>query len=154
GGYLHSGYFAMDRARPEYGFVYYVRTYAESHQGVVLASLCAAGIVASIALVLRRRDRTHALLLAASMPLYVFLGTGIFNSERFLLPAVPFIAIHGAWALDRLLTRVTWLRMRPDLALAAGLVAIGGAAASSTADHQAAIGRRFGSPEPACVLLA
>ena len=154
GSYLHSGYFAMDRARHELGFVYYLRTYAESHQGVVLASLCAVGIVASLALVVFRRDRTHALLLAASTPLYLFLGSGIFNSERFLLPSVSFIALHGAWALDRLLARVAWLRARPDVAFAAGLAVIGGAAASTTAEQQAALGRRFGTPEPACVLLA
>ena len=31
---------------------------------------------------------------------------------------------------------------------------IGGAAAPTTAEEQAAIGRRFGTPEPACVLLS
>jgi hypothetical protein len=154
GGYLHAGYFATDQARRELGFVYYVRTYAEAHAGVVLASLCAVGIVASLALVVLRRERAHALLLAASVPLYLFLGSGIFTSERFLLPAVPFIALHGAWVLERLLTRVAWLRLRPGAALAAGLVAIGGAASWSTMEHQAALGREFGSPEPACVLLA
>jgi hypothetical protein len=154
GGYLATGWSPDDRRRDELGFVYYVRTFAAAHQGVALASLCAVGIVASIAIVAIRRDRAHALLLAASMPLYVFLGFGIFNMERFLLPALPFIAIHGAWALDRLLSGVARLRTRPVAALVAGLLVIGATAAPTTLDRYGSIRRDFACPEPACVLLA
>jgi hypothetical protein len=152
-GFLHAGYHEEDRLRHELGFVYYVRTFGEAHQGVVLASLCAAGVVASLTMVALRRDRGHALLLAASLPLYLFLGSGIFNDGRFLLPAIPFLLIHGAWLLERLLMRVAFLRSRPTAALAAGIAVVVAFGAPSTARHRELFRREFASPEPPLVLV-
>lgn len=152
-GFLRAGYFEEDRVRDESGLVYYVRTFSEAHQGVVLASLCAVGVVASLAIVAMRRERAHALLLAASTPLYLYLGTGIFNAERFLLPAVPFLLIHGAWTLERLLARVAWLRARPEFAGVAGIVFVAGTGAVATAQHRDQLRRAYASPEPAQVLV-
>jgi hypothetical protein len=153
-GFLHEGYFAEDVARHEIGFVYYVRTFADAHQGVALALLCATGVVASIAIVAVRRDRSHALLLTASLPLYLLLGTGIFNSQRFLLPALPFVLIHGAWLLEWLWTRVPRLRSRPNGVLALGLLAIVGAGGAATLRQHALLTGEFGSPEQKSVLFA
>jgi hypothetical protein len=152
--FLGAGYSAEDVVRHEVGFVYYVRTFADTHAGVVLALLCTVGICASIAVLVVRRHRSHALLLAASLPLYLYLGAGIFSAQRFLLPALPFIVMHGAWLLDWCLTRIPVLRSRPNGALAVGLLAIVGAGASATVRQHALLRRDFDRPEPKCVLLA
>jgi hypothetical protein len=153
-GFLRAGYTEEDRLRHEFGFVYYVRTFAETHQGVALALLCSVGILASIAALVVRRDRAHALLLAASLPLCLFLGVGIFSSQRFLLPALPFILMHGAWVLEWLWLRVARLRSRPDAALVVGLLVVAGSGASAAVRQHALLRRDFESPEPKCSLLA
>jgi hypothetical protein len=152
-GFLRAGYSAEDVAHPELGFGFYVRTFAGSHAGLAAAILCGAGILASIAVAAVRRERAHLLLLSASLPLYLYLGTGIFCFERFLLPAVPFILIHGAWLLARLLDRVPLLRARPISGFAVGLLAVLGAAAPAAVRQHDALRRRFGAPEPPAALL-
>jgi len=131
-----------------------VRTFADWHEGFALALLCAAGILASSAVAAVRRDRAHLLLLAASLPLYLYLGSGIFCSQRFLLPALPFILMHGAWLIEELRRRVPALQSRPNGALALVLLAVAGAAAPAAAREHDFLRHLYGAPEPACALLA
>lgn len=152
-GFLHAGYSAEDVARDELGFVYYVQTFAGTHAGLALALLCGAGLLASIVIAATRRDRTHLLLLAASLPLYLYLGTGIFCAQRFLLPALPFLLIHGAWLLTWLLARLPVLRPRPTVALAVALLAVLGAGAPAAIRGHDALRRQFGAPEPTSEVL-
>ena len=152
-GYLTAGFTADDVVRGEVGYRFYARTFAELHLGVALALLCAAGILASIALAAVRRERAHLLLLAASLPLYLYLGAGIFCTQRFLLPALPFIVLHGAWLVEQLRRRVPALRSRPNGALALVLVAVAGAAAPAAARERDFLHHLY-QPEPSCALMA
>ncbi|MSR46755.1 MAG: hypothetical protein EXS13_06780 [Planctomycetes bacterium] len=111
-GFLHEGYRAADVERGELGWFWYAETFAQAHQGSAFAILCALGIAVSVALACRKTGQSHRLLLTASLPLYLFLGSGIFHRERFLLPATPFLLLHGAWLLDRLIARAAELRRR------------------------------------------
>lgn len=100
--FLHEGYRDEDAARDLLGWLYYPSRFAGTHQGIAFAVAVALGLFASIGLAVRRSGRDHRLLLAASLPLYLFLGSGIFHRDRFLLPATPYLLLHGAWLLDRL----------------------------------------------------
>jgi len=101
--FLHDGYRAEDVRKGELGWLFYAASFAPAHQGVAFAVAVAGGLLASLVLMVRRAGTPHRLLLAASLPLYLFLGSGIFHRERFLLPATPLLLLHGAWLLDRLL---------------------------------------------------
>lgn len=97
--FLHDGYRPEDAQAAASGWLVYARDFATAHGGVVLAVVVALGIVASLAAALRRDGAPHRLLLSASLPLYLFLGSGIFHRDRFLLPATPYLLLHGAWLL-------------------------------------------------------
>jgi len=101
-GFLHCGYTELDRTAKMLGYAAYIVNFPKENNGIAFALVCAAGIGFSIALlIMRRSSREHGLLLSAAIPLYLFLGSGIFHYMRFLLPAIPFVLILGAWALDR-----------------------------------------------------
>jgi hypothetical protein len=153
-GFLGAGYSAEDLVRNESGFHYYFRTFADMHEGVVSALLCAAGIVASIAVAVVRRRRSHALLLSASLPLFLYLGTGIFSMQRFLLPALPFILMHGAWLIEAVRRRVPLLRTSPNGALAVALLALLGSALPAMTRERAFLASRYVAPEPPSSVLA
>ena len=56
-----------------------------------------------------KRDARYVLLLLAALPLYLFLGKGSFSRMRFMLPAIPFILIVGAWFFAGIMERITGL---------------------------------------------
>ncbi len=153
-GFLHGGYRREDREAGELGYLFYARTFAASHQGWFFAIACGLGVLASIGRAIRTRERSLLLLIAASLPLYLFLGSGVFHRDRFLLPAVPFLLLHGAWIVERATHFVTsrlvasrWLA--PVLAFT---VVAATAAPSAIASHQL-LARQNGFPDPMSQLL-
>ncbi len=106
--FLHDGYRAEDAQKGQLGWLFYAKTFPASHLGFVVAVAVAGGLIASLIIAARRGGTPHRWLLSASLPLYLFLGSGIFHRDRFLLPATPFLLLHGAWLLHRLL-RGDWL---------------------------------------------
>ncbi len=154
--FLHEGYRESDALEGERGFGFYLRTFPGSHHGLALALACAAGIVASLALAARRRDRRQLLLLCGSLPLYVYLGTGIFHRDRFLMPAVPFVLLHGAWLVDRVAfaaARLLRSDRRAVASLALGLAAVTAAATPGVMATRRFLQGRYGHPEPMSALL-
>jgi hypothetical protein len=113
-GFLHDGYRAEDAEKGELGWSFYATGFGAAHQGRLFAAVVAFGLLDSLRRLLTRGApdrRAHALLLSASLPLYLFLGSGIFHRDRFLLPATPFLLLHGAKVLaDLLAARVAALR--------------------------------------------
>ncbi len=98
--FLHEGFSFADKQANEYGWITYIREFPFGNLGLFFAVLCALGIGAAIWRTIRQRNSNCALLLAACLPAYLYLGSGIFADMRFLLVAIPFVLILGAWALD------------------------------------------------------
>lgn len=94
--YLHEGFTSFDRFSMEVGYLYYVKNFPALNNGLAYGIACGLGIVAAAV----KRDEKMILLLCAVLPLYLFLGMGTFSRMRFLLPAIPFVLILGAWFLS------------------------------------------------------
>jgi hypothetical protein len=153
--FLHEGLRERDVFVSRRGFVFYLKSFPDAHHGLALALACAGGILGSISLVVARRDKRHLFLLGASLPLYLFLGTGIFKMARFLLPAVPFILLHGAWLIERFVRSLaTRLHARPWIGLAASLALVVALSARNLATNHVGRHEQFGHPEPMSVLFA
>ncbi len=147
-GFLHAGYRETDVLDREVGFLYYLRTFDFTHHGLVFAIVCAAGILGSIACAVHRSAANHRILLSSSLPLYLFLGTGIFHHERFLLPSVPFILLHGAWMIEHLARRASaLLQARPWAATSIACAALLVSSLPTVIDHQRTLERWYGSPD-------
>lgn len=99
--FLHGGYTVADRERQVSGFVWYIREFADANNGLIFALICGAGVSAVLYLAVVRRESRFILLIASILPIYLFLGTGIFHRMRFLLPAIPFILAAGAWIFEK-----------------------------------------------------
>lgn len=104
--FLHEGHSLRDIENAQTGYVEYVLQFPRRNNGIWIAVLCGLGIVLAGYRALWRRDVRHWLLLAASLPTYLFLGSGIFVEMRFLLVAIPFFLLLGAWALDAVVQEV------------------------------------------------
>lgn len=98
--FLREGYTFRDMQLAERGWITYARGFPHGNQGMFFAVLCALGILAALWRTIRQRNSSCALLLTACLPAYLYLGSGIFSRMRFLLIAIPFALILGAWALD------------------------------------------------------
>jgi len=85
------------------GLDYYVRLFPELNNGLPFAIVCGAALVWCLVRALRHRDERAVMLVAAVVPLYLYLGAGTFSRMRFALPAIPFVLLAGAWLLDRAL---------------------------------------------------
>ncbi len=144
----------------ESGWSFYVLDFPQSNAGLAFALLCALGVVAAGYRALVARDRRAVLLLAASLPCYLTLGSGLFHQMRFLLPSIPFLLVLGAWALGGSLSWAT-TKLVPEsrAGLRSGLTALlvlglGAWAllpsALETYERNAA---RFGRPDPRGELL-
>ena len=107
--YLHEGFSDLDRAAHSVGYLYYLVKFPKSNDGLVLGILCGVGMISMIVTAVARRDARHVLVLSAALPLYLFLGVGRFNRMRFLLPALPFILLCGAWAFTGIMEFLTGL---------------------------------------------
>ncbi len=105
--FLHAGYVANDATVGARGWSYYVTAFGEENAGVAFAVLCGAGAVLAFVRAVTGRDGKAALVLLAAVPCYLFLGSGIFSRMRFLLPAIPFMLLLGAYAIDRAAARIT-----------------------------------------------
>lgn len=167
--FLHDGYRPEDAQAAASGWIVYARDFATSHGGVVLARVVALGIAASLALALRRDGAPHRLLLSASLPLYLFLGSGIFHRDRFLLPATPYLLLHGAWLLVAACDALAQVRRRATplpadaaplrtlparFAAVAPLVLIAAAGAPSLLAQRPLLAALHGKPDSASELFA
>ncbi|MBL8840682.1 MAG: DUF2029 domain-containing protein [Planctomycetes bacterium] len=150
--FLHDGYRPEDAQAAASGWLVYARDFPTAHGGVVLALVVALGLVASLAAALRRDGGPHRLLLAASLPLYLFLGSGIFHRDRFLLPATPYLLLHGAWLL--VATCGALARERARLVTFAPLVLIAAAGAPSVVAQRPLLAALHGKPDAASDLFA
>ncbi len=148
--FLHDGYRPEDAQAAASGWLVYARDFPTAHGGVVLALVVALGVIASLAAALRRDGAPHRLLLAASLPLYLFLGSGIFQRDRFLLPATPYLLLHAAWLL------AAACRARPlaRVATFAPLLLIAAAAAPSVLAQRPLLSALHGKPDAASELFA
>lgn len=99
--FLHEGRTAADLGRQGIGFVWYIREFTGGNNGLIFGLFCGTGVAAVLILAVVRRESRYILLIAAILPLYLVLGTGIFHRMRFLLPAIPFVLIAGAWIFER-----------------------------------------------------
>ncbi len=155
--FLHEGYRPEDAAVRANGWLFYARTFAATHQGVLFAAAIAIGIIGALIAAPRRDARAQRLLLSASLPLFLFLGSGIFLRERFLLPATPFLLLHGAWLLhavvERFARRVPSLQSRTPLTTAALLLIVAAAAGPSAATQRPLLARVYGRPDAASDLF-
>jgi hypothetical protein len=95
--FLHGGFTSLDRLADTVGFLYYLENFGVMNSGIVFSLYCLAGILFMIGLAIIKRDGWCIVILSAALPLYLFLGMGIFSRMRFLLPAIPFILLSGAW---------------------------------------------------------
>lgn len=98
--FLSEGYSPGDTRAAELGWITYVREFPLGNNGLAFAVLCGLGVIYVFARAIRRRDAAAWMLLAAALPAYMYLGSGIFSRTRFLLVSSPFILLLGAWALD------------------------------------------------------
>lgn len=149
--YLHEGFMEYQAEAGRSGFLEYPLAFARIEAGWPMAILCAAGLArASYRATLRGESRLWLVLLA-TLPLYLFLGTGIFSRLRFLLPALPFLYLAGAWALEGLVhTGIRWLArarpQRPDPLAAAATLSLGLLLLlPQAAGTHAAMSQRYGS---------
>lgn len=99
-GFLHGGYVTQDVTLALSGWCYYPSNFARLNNGLGPALLCAAGLLYVGYRAVRFRDDRALLLLSATLPSYLVLGSGIFHQMRFLLPAIPFLLLAGGWALQ------------------------------------------------------
>lgn len=95
--YLDEGFKDNLVAHVEPGWSYYVTKFPQQNVGLVFALACAAGLAFAVLRTARQRDSRALLLLSATVPLYLVLGTGRFHIMRFFLPAIPFVLLMGAW---------------------------------------------------------
>jgi len=98
--FLHEGFSATDIIQDTVGYCFYPMMFSEYNNGLAFSIFCGLGLLAAIYQVIRRRDPGSILLLSTIVPLYLFLGSGVFCRMRFFLPAIPFILILGAWAFE------------------------------------------------------
>ena len=93
--------------------------YFRRMDGIAFSVLCGMGILAAAYRAFARRDIRCAILLAAIVPLCLFLGAGRVTGDRYLLPVIPFVCLLGAWALDGSLNLVLgrWWARQPAAAL-------------------------------------
>jgi hypothetical protein len=98
--FLGEGYSVADLGRSHDGWIVYAREFPLWGNGLPFALAVAAGIAWALVRLVRRRDRSAALLLAAALPGYLYLGSGIFVRQRFLLIVTPFLLLLGAWVVD------------------------------------------------------
>jgi len=162
--FLHEGYRPEDAAAGTNGWLWYASDFPDSHHGVALAAAVALGIAGSLLAALRRDGAAHRALLAASLPLWLYLGSGVFLRDRFLLPATPFLLLHAAWLLHgcvQLLLRASIdsraAGAEPRLAPAASaalIVSIAAFAAPSVVAQRANLAAMYGRPDAASGLFA
>ena len=101
--FLNEGYTGFEGMVRQSGFFYYMAAFPLGNNGLVFSLFCALGIVGAVIEAIRKRDSRLVLLLFAALPLYFFMGTGVFNRMRFFLPAIPLILLCGAWGFVQLL---------------------------------------------------
>jgi 4-amino-4-deoxy-L-arabinose transferase-like glycosyltransferase len=162
--FLHEGYRPEDAVAGTSGWLWYAQDFPDSHLGLALAAAVALGIAGSLFAALRRTGARHRVLLAASLPLWLFLGSGIFHRDRFLLPATPFLLLHAAWLLHgcvHVLLRASIDTRRagaePRLATAASaalVVTITALAAPAVVAQRADLAAMYGRPDDASGLFA
>jgi len=100
--------------RGDRGWIWYLRNFPSMNVGFVFSCVCLAGVAFAVVDAIRRRDFARHASLWIALPVYAFLGSGIFCDMRFLLPAIPFILLLGAQFVDAGATR---LRLNPPMAL-------------------------------------
>jgi len=162
--FLHDGYRPEDAATRASGWLWYADDFAASHHGLALAAAVALGIAGSLVAAARRDGAAHRALLAASLPLWLYLGSGVFVKNRFLLPATPFLLLHAAWLLhgcvqvvlrasidSRAAGREPRLATATSAALVVTIAALGAPAAVAERAKLAAI---YGRPDDASGLFA
>lgn len=101
-----SGIFEGFKVGPahELGWTYYVTSFPKANNELSYALLCAAGLGIASYRVVRRGDSRAVLLLTAAVPLYLFYGPGQSSQMRYFQPAIPFVLVFGALALDSLVS--------------------------------------------------
>jgi hypothetical protein len=119
--FLSEGWNRDDATRALRGWERYVAEFPRMQAGLPFAICVAAGIVYAAVVAVRKKSRAAILLLAASLPAYLYLGSGIFAMSRFLLPAVPFFLLLGGWAVDAALNAAARIPGTGPLALDAPL---------------------------------
>lgn len=98
--FLHEGYHpAMVKAETGLGLIYYPVSFSSFNNGLIFGVFCGLGILGAIYRAIILKEIRFIILISASLPLYLMLASGVFNKMRFMLPAIPFILILGAWAL-------------------------------------------------------
>lgn len=98
--YLHGGYSWEDIRAHQLGWFSYATEFPHKNNGTIFALLCGLGVFLALYRALRHRDTRAWMLLAAALPAYLYLGSGIFHRMSFLLVAIPFFLLLGAWTLD------------------------------------------------------
>ncbi len=97
--YLTEGFVLREKTWEVHGWWSYLERFPGENVGLGFSVLCALGLVlAALRAIFQREDRS-ILLLAATLPTYLFLGAGTFLLMRFLLPAIPFALLAGASVL-------------------------------------------------------
>ncbi len=137
---LSHGWVPEEAAASASAWDYYLREAATLNNGLPFAILCGLGGAALLYLAVRRGHTGAQLLLLAALPTLLFFGSGIVARMRFLLPAIPFVLVFGAFCLDA----VIGLALRPwrrAPALRAGVVVA--SALLLLAPHAAATYRNF-----------
>jgi len=104
--FLDEGYTRGDAALERSGWLQYLLDFPDQNNGLAFAVLCLAGSVAALFLFGHGRRRPVWMLSIASLPAFAYLGSGTFVRMRFLLVAIPFFLLAGAWLLDAL---VAWI---------------------------------------------
>ncbi|MFH2002005.1 MAG: glycosyltransferase family 39 protein, partial [Planctomycetota bacterium] len=113
--YLQDGFSDFDRVADHLGYLYYLTNFSAMNSGHAVSALCGAGLVVMGIAAIRKQDFRYILLVSAALPLYLFLGKGTFSRMRFLLPAIPFILISGAWFFTTIMEFLTGLSRKRDL---------------------------------------
>lgn len=98
--YLEEGFVLREKTWEVNGWRAYVERFPGENVGLGFSVLCALGLVLAAWYAARRREHGAILLLVAVLPIFLFLGSGRLLLMRFLLPAIPFVLLAGAWVLD------------------------------------------------------
>jgi hypothetical protein len=97
--YLTEGFVQKEKIWEVNGWLRYLESFPAENVGLAFSIACALGLLLAAWRGLRRRESGALLLLSATLPAYLFLGAGTFLLMRFLLPAIPFVLLAGAWAV-------------------------------------------------------
>jgi hypothetical protein len=130
--YLSEGFVLREKTWEVHGWWRYLERFPADNMGLGFSVLCALGLLLAALRAIRQREGRAMLLLAATLPAYLFLGSGTFVLMRFLLPAIPFALLAGAWVLYVIVGKLeAWLppalrarRWPGQLAFAIALVAL------------------------------